>query len=328
MNKIPFEKIEEVKEEIRKELELSVSRTTSAMLFLGNGFDLSCGYRVCYNDFYNSYEFQEQVRCGSDLCNSISNMRNNELWSDLECGLYNYSKYLTTRYGEGDSFMADKFKKEFRDLKFSLLNYLNRMQKTSVEGINTMQSLFDIWSKLHPQIVTFNYTNITAASVNDASVFGPQGIIRPEKMIYQHGMIYNTRTTQSNGIHEIVLGIDDSQKVEEMHSFLYKSRQKRFNIDRLFHDMDAKRIYVIYGCSIGDSDKTYFSHLFGIEKENKIYLIYGHGEEKLKELESKIDCLTSGLDGFKKNNRVEFINSRDMCENVCRKTYEILCKTS
>ena len=170
--------------------------------------------------------------------------------------------------------------------------------------------LSKVWARLDYQIVSFNYTPIVAAYTNDADLYSPNLSFNNEKIIYQHGCMYNPERGIDNTAEDIVLGIDDSQKVERLHSFLYKSLQNISDITDLVDAMREKSVYIVFGCSLGPSDHNYFSTLFDENMRNKTYIIYGHGKDALDSIRGYVMDYTGGVYNFQKDNhnKIHFID--------------------
>jgi len=294
-------------------MERNNKTTLKAMIFVGNGFDVAHGYKTKYSDFYaNSIELKELATKGNVLCQHILDNVKGDLWLDLECGLFEYSKSLTLKNGEGDKNSSFKFKQEFNELRFALFNYLKRASNASITNNPGyfVGELSKEWARLDYQIVSFNYTTIVAAYTNDANLYNSNLSFNKEKIIYQHGCIYNPERGIDNTAADIVLGIDDSQKVELLHSFLYKSLQNVYDITDLVGAMEEKNVYIVFGCSIGPSDHNYFSTLFGGNMQNKTYIIYGHGNDALESIKGYAMEYTGGIYNFqtKNHNKIHFID--------------------
>lgn len=285
----------------------------SAMIFIGNGFDVAHGYKTKYSDFYaNSDELKKLAGNGNVLCQHILDNVKGDLWQDLECGLFEYSKELTSRFGEGDKTSSSKFKQEFGELRAALFAYLKYASSVSV--INNpgyfVGELSKEWAKLNYQIVSFNYTPIVAAYTSDSSLHSSNLSFNKEKLIYQHGSLYNPELGIDKTAESIVLGIDDSQKVERLHSFLYKSLQNVFDITDLVEAIEEKDVYIVFGCSMEPSDHNYFSTLFDDNMRNKTYIIYGHGKDALDSIKGSVMDYTGGIYNFQKerHNKIQFID--------------------
>ena len=299
----------------------------SSMIFIGNGFDVAHGYKTGYNDFYNNCdELKKLATSGNLLCKHILDNIKGDLWQDLECGLYEYSKMLTAQNGEGDKLSAERFKKEFKELRSAMFFYIKKVIGESVSGNPgySVGKLSEEWMRLECQIVSFNYSHIVAAYSSDAHLHSYGLSFNADKLIYQHGSSYNADRGWDNTADSIVLGIDENQKVEKSHSFLYKSIQNVYNVNELIHSIDNKDVYIVYGCSMGASDAFYFKELFGKNKKNKIFIIYGYKDEAMDLIKENIIEYTGGINPFKadNNNEVFFIDSSKM--DALQKTKEAI----
>lgn len=287
--------------------------TLKAMIFIGNGFDVAHGYKTKYSDFYaNSIELKELATKGNVLCQHILDNVKGDMWLDLECGLFEYSKSLTLKNGEGDKKSSFKFKQEFNELRFALFNYLKRASNASITNNPGyfVGELSKVWARLDYQIVSFNYTPIVAAYTNDADLHSSNLSFNKEKIVYQHGCMYNPEWGIDNTAEDIVLGIDDSQKVERLHSFLYKTLQKVSDITDLVDAMREKNVYIVFGCSLGPSDHNYFSTLFDENMLDKTYIIYGHGKDALDSIKGYAMDYMGSIYNFQKenHNKIHFID--------------------
>ena len=294
-------------------MEQNNKATLKAMIFIGNGFDVAHGYKTKYSEFYaNSFELKELASNGNILCQHILDNVKGDLWQDLECGLYEYSKSLTLKYGEGDKKSSTIFKQEFSELRSALFNYLKKASNVSITNNPGyfVGELSKVWARLDYQIVSFNYTPIVAAYTNDANLYSSNLSFNKEKIVYQPGCMYNPERGIDNTAEDIVLGIDDNQKVERLHSFLYKSLQKISDNTDLVDAMREKNIYIVFGCSLGPSDHNYFSTLFDANMRDKTYIIYGHGNDALESIKAYAMEYTGGIYNFqtKNHNKIHFID--------------------
>ena len=268
---------------------------TQSMIILGNGFDVALGIATRYSQFYeNSQELRSFADNGNELCQHILANIKSGYWSDLEAGLYQYSSGITQKYGEGNSAQAEKFEREFSELRTALFNYLNIAAGVQVEAIAGAPAMgLNIeWRRLQPQYLTFNYSVNTAvtATMKDRYIYNGNDSINELRFIYQHGAIYNSENAKINSPSEIVVGIDPtSQQVEEAHSFLYKTQQHLHDLGSTLDYIGGKRFYVVYGCSVGDSDATYFRAIFNNNQHDKTFLIYGFGEEAIETIKANIE---------------------------------------
>lgn len=303
--------------------------SNNTLIILGNGFDVALDYPTKYSDFYQkSKELRALANNGNSLCKHIINHISDGLWSDLESGLHKYSLSLTQKYGTGDKVQAKKFHDEFEQLRAALFNYLDsvsNMQKDVSKqypaiGLNVE------WSKIENSVfLTFNYSTTTSATIamNTRRIFNNDDSINPNVFIHQHGSIFNTQKGKNNSTNSIVLGIDEkTQKVEPLHSFLYKTNQAIFDI---FHTLSTIRNasnIILFGCSCGDSDALYLQTIFDPGNKGKRYIVYYFGDENLYKLKTNIGKYCGDLNSFSTMNKIDWLNIKD--NNVREKTKQIV----
>ncbi len=291
------------------------------MIILGNGFDLALGIETRYSQFYaKSQELRDLANNGNSLCQHILDDIKGEYWSDLECGLYQYSLAITKKYGIGNQDQADKFEHEFNELRTALFIYLQGAAGTIVEAINEAPALgLNVeWHNLEPQYLTFNYSINTAntSSMNGRYILNEDDSINENHFIYQHGSIYDFQACQNRRSEDIVVGIDPiSQQVEAAHSFLYKTKQRLHDLNSTIDYISKKNFYAVYGCSVGDSDATYFRFLFNRYQHDKIFLIYGFGQEAIDSIKANIERICSiEINTLEANNHVLFLDVKKVEE--------------
>jgi len=299
-----------------------------SIIVLGNGFDVALDYKTKYSDFYaNSQELRKLSNSGNALCKHILDDIKGCLWSDLEIGLYEYSLSITKQYGEGNVEQAERFQEDFNELRKALFKYLNNEthEPKLVEARVPVLGLNNEWSKLYPEYLTFNYsiTTFNTACKNTRAFLNSNDSINNNVFIYQHGSIYDTKECKNNTPQAIVVGIDEeSQKVETLHSFLYKSHQNIHNPNDTIPRLINKSLYIIYGCSLGKTDASYFKHIFHIKQVKKTFIIYYYGESSLNTIKTNISCYCSLFDFMIKNN-VYFLNIQSI-DDTRKKTAEII----
>lgn len=267
---------------------------TKSMIVLGNGFDVALGIATRYSQFYEkSQDLRDYANNGNSLCQHILDNIKDGYWSDLECGLYHYSLAITKKYNKGNQEQAEKFERDFNELRTALFNYLQRAAGAAVHVLDQAPALgLNVeWHKLEPQYLTFNYSINTAnaASMNNRFILNDDDSINEGRFVYQHGSIYDMQACQNRHPEDIVVGIDPyAQPVEEAHSFLYKPQQRLHNLNLSLEYISEKRFYVIYGCSVGESDATYFRAIFNTNQKDKTFLIYGYGQQEIDRIEANI----------------------------------------
>lgn len=285
-----------------------------SLFFIGNGFDIAHGHKTGYNNFCEFLKLKENCFTDNYLIKNILADTQREFWEDLEYGLMRYSKMLTKKHGKNHKESTDRFKKDFLELKRVLFCYLNDAQNSSViDGYNPgskAESLYNEWAKTDYRIVSFNYTfNVANYTVPPEKYNG--GLeYEFDRLIYLHGSIKKINKPGYNCTDSIVLGIDETQKVEEAHSFLYKSHQNPYSYRDLTRLINESNIYVIYGCSMGHSDNFYFKTLFK-NKKDKLFIVYGYGKKEVGKLECRVRTLVDSICKFKKENEFYIIDAKN-----------------
>ena len=279
------------------------------MVLVGNGFDRAMTYPTSYSDFYKSEFIQKLVRAGNNICNSIDSPTEKSLWSDLENGLFEYSKKITQEKGMGNEDAAKSFENDFLGLKRALFDYINNIQEGSLinDGRPRVVELKTLWEALSPQIVTFNYSRFLPVELNNDTIHSTFSY-NQTRFIPIHGTVDCPHLYKKNYYENIVLGIDDSQGVEPLHQFLYKSHQRQFKADWIFQQIIDKRSYIIFGCSMGTSDAVYFRMLFNKQQKGKRFLIYGHNNDNIQSLKTNMCNYIEDWNGFYNNNEICFLD--------------------
>lgn len=300
----------------------------NTLILLGNGFDKSLDFKTGYNDFYEKYKSQLSTaeNNGNELCKYILSNIKSELWSDLENGLYQYSINLTANYGKGNTDVATKFQTDFNELRQLLFDYLNteiHEQKPYNKQLRTI-SLYSMWYKFFvPLLINYTYTQNVLINIEDPRFFyNNNDSINENKLVFQHGALYSTQKARNNDPKDIVLGIDNRQQVEELHAFLYKSKQKRHNLGYLKGAINKSNTIIVFGCSAGDSDRCYFENIFNNTISDKTFLLYAYKEDGINNLKTKIENISGSLNNFEYNNHVEYIDNST--EDVIEITQEII----
>lgn len=309
----------------------------STVIFIGNGYDVADGYKTKYSDFYQDDLFKELAKTNHlaayiNLVNSAT-----DRWSDLEEQLYNYSCVITHIRNNGGihpgaNFPADTvadikraamrqdsaeyFHSEFKALQDCLGQYIIKAsdpnQYTYNESHKFLKFMTDDWLSEDDStlIISFNYTDFFYGRNGKANIQYVHGSIKTLVKDKQTGKMepYGTQKTSN-----IVLGIDEGMEVETSHSFLYKSYNEPTNIHHLASILQAAKRYIIFGCSLGVSDKWYFDKVFNSQYQDKTYEIYHYGTGDQLSINSRIkDISKVNIADFKEKNDVLYLDSSDI----------------
>ena len=289
------------------------TRFSNVMLILGNGFDLAYDLKTRYTLFYNSERFQRLVE-NNNLCKAIKLWQETDSWidwSDLECGLYQYALTLATPEE------MNKFENEFVALREALFDYLKDVVGQPVDSSKGLivSQLVDIWNQFNPSIITFNYTTTTLVNLskNMPTYLNSAAKGLNDKCIFQHGMIYNLADAKDNTSNDIVLGIDETQEVDARLSFLKKSSQKLHCVDDTLEKISQANTYVVFGCSMGDSDRRYFEMVFNPSFTDKTYIVYYYDNDDYNKKFNNIEKYVGKFSEFNAKNQFYFLASTDPC---------------
>lgn len=257
---------------------------------VGNGLDLSCGFKTSYSDFMESLNVSKQNR--NSLMKYLTNRSRIEKWIDLEVELTNYVKLLR------EPIDLDTYKSDVNILKVYLQKYLDSLEWTTMD-ISLGLKLIDKCLTTDLYILNFNYSN-TIESYIQSHLSEKKNYI---KINHIHG------TLEDN---DMIIGVQDNVDLPKKANFLYKSRhvnpQKVADISNILKR--AEKI-IFFGYSLGETDHSYFDFLFETQSANeatsKNFIFYHYGDDARNELDYNLRMLTKkNLNHFYANNNVEF----------------------
>lgn len=255
-------------------------------LFLGNGFDLSLGLRTKYTDFFNHTNDQREkdfwpeqkvVRDEDHLYKRLNreyadfgNKRNKNVapnryaWCDLEGELKEHAKRSSPRgiqyvVSYENSFSSDE--KYYEEIKIGLMRYLKyeveewgntrHMQAKASSAYNLMHELYKV--NAEPNIITFNYTDISMLMEKCEGNLTRRINIRPNKVHHVHGSLREEH---------IILGINEDKDVPKEYDFLFKSWDDYYGSHKVLDTLKSSEIIIFFGLSFGSIDSIYFSDFF------------------------------------------------------------------
>lgn len=283
-------------------------------LYIGNGFDVACGFRTKYSQFIESDIFVNHTE-ESKLAKWIHEKYNEDQdkWSDLEELLYLYSINIHKNILDKSLFQkeTDIFRNNYRDLVLVLQQYIANQYSSSGNGF--IPSLIRSWHS------SFN--------INAVCCFNYTPYVVLEKLLPDYIKLARIHGELMPQIMEdevkVKLGIDRCMKVCKEHEFLYKDTMGRYGfgvwaqpdnklvasakmvqaqLRPMFYNSDY---IIIYGCSLGRSDTAYFKFLFE-NIENQTVLLYHYGPKEKASMLRRIKELEPGLDIGRK---IVFIDS-------------------
>lgn len=272
------------------------------LLIVGNGFDLSMGFKTFYGDFMQSQFFQKN---NSTLCSYLKKKyRENMGWIDIENELANYSKLLSgfELNSEHDKLKwgVDTFRKEYEELKSSLKSYLQEetrrefVLKNNNPAVSVIIHLPD-----DSKIISFNYTSIIERMTWE------RFCVSKSNLLHIHGSLA--------GYDDIVFGVEDSAKLSREHVFLYKAHSQSLKAREFSLWLNSAERIIFYGYSLGDTDRQYFEKFFQklcSENSSNVNLVfYYYGQSSYDNLIWQLQMLTKHkLTQLQTYNKIEFID--------------------
>ena len=222
------------------------------LLIVGNGFDLSMGFKTSYGDFMQSSYFPNEET--STLCSYLhKHYEENMGWIDIENELSEYSRMLTTKKLNAKKFNTilniDSLREEYDELKSSLKSYLSEETKGQ---FNPRQDNYakSVIKQLpaNSKIISFNYTNIIERMTWN-KYCDSKG-----NLLHIHGSLAPWE--------DIVFGVEDSAKLSKEHVFLYKAHSRYLKVQKFAQWLDSAERIIFFGYSLGDTDRQYFETFF------------------------------------------------------------------
>lgn len=273
------------------------------LLIVGNGFDLSMGFKTSYGDFMKSSYFPHEET--SSLCSYLHNQYEENMgWIDIENELSEYSRMLTTKKLNAKKFNTildiDSLREEYDELKSSLKLYLQEETKRAFgpSPDNPAKRVID-QLPADSKIISFNYTSIierlTLGKFQDSN----------GNLLHIHGSLapYD----------DIVFGVEDSAKLSKEHVFLYKAHSRHLRVQEFSAWLNSAERIIFYGYSLGDTDRQYFENFFRKLCSGDItyaeLVFYYYGQASYDNLIWQLQMLTNHkLTQLQILNKIEFID--------------------
>lgn len=273
------------------------------LLIVGNGFDLSIGFKTSYGDFMKSSYFPHEET--SNLCSYLHKQYEENMgWIDIENELSEYSRMLTTKKLNAKKYNTildiGSLREEYDELKSSLKFYLQEETKRAFgpSPDNPAKRVID-QLPAGSKIISFNYTSIIERLTWDK--------FKDSKgnLLHIHGSLapYD----------DIVFGVEDSAKLSKEHVFLYKAYSPHLKVQEFSDWLNSAERIIFYGYSLGDTDRQYFEKFFrklcsGDSSFTELVFYY-YGQASYDNLIWQLQMLTNHkLTQLQILNKLEFID--------------------
>lgn len=273
------------------------------LLIVGNGFDLSMGFKTSYGDFMKSSYFPHEET--SNLCSYLHKQYEENMgWIDIENELSEYSRMLTTKKLNAKKYNTildiDSLREEYDELKSSLKCYLQEETKRAFDPSpdNPAKRVID-QLPAESKIISFNYTSIIERMTRD------RFCASKGNLLHIHGSLapYD----------DIVFGVEDSAKLSKEHVFLYKAHSPHLKVQEFSDWLNSAERIIFYGYSLGDTDRQYFEKFFRkLCSDDRTYtelVFYYYDQSSYDNLIWQLQMLTNHkLTQLQILNKIEFKN--------------------
>lgn len=252
------------------------------LFMIGNGFDINLGMKTSYSNFY---EYYLSIPCDNNIINKfkkdIDNPKNKK-WSDLELALGKYSinidneddyiliiedinknlkEYLAS---ENNNYVIDVLTDFVKSELMNFVKYFSNKSKA------TYNSYVKEECNKNYNFISFNYTNTLEKifkvtpplTVSNKNINNKLYSIIINKIIHVHGTLNDS----------MILGVNDETQISNF--LLRTNRVKEYLIkpemnenSETLRDEECSKliseanIVIIYGMSIGDTDKYWWEML-------------------------------------------------------------------
>ena len=273
------------------------------LLIVGNGFDLSRGFKTSYGDFMKSSYFPHEET--SNLCSYLHKQYEENMgWIDIENELSEYSRMLTTKKLNAQKYNTildiDSLREEYDELKSSLKCYLQEETKRAFgpSPDNPAKRVID-QLPANSKIISFNYKSIIERMTRD------RFCASKGNLLHIHGSLAPSD--------DIVFGVEDSAELSKEHVFLYKAHSRHLKVQEFSDWLNSAERIIFYGYSLGDTDRQYFEKFFqklcSVNSSNVDLDFYYYGQSSYDNLIWQLQMLTNHkLTQLLTYNHIEFID--------------------
>ena len=273
------------------------------ILVIGNGFDLSLGYRTSYPDFLDWIESNKKVQSNGFL-HWIKKKQSIDRWVDVELELGRYVNSLgsTTQINKLHSSDARTVKTQFWEIRKELSSYLTLATQNShqIKDSSAFTKLRDFFKRTQSSaerglILNFNYTD---TALRLLSTYVDPG---DPKLTHQfvHGSLLNR---------DEIFGVHDGFVANE-YPFIEKSASSTFS-GHVRNLLTTASSVDIFGHSLGVTDKFYFENYFewiaSTQNSSHELTISFHGDDGEDSLNIALNTLSSNKRSALKANLKRF----------------------
>jgi hypothetical protein len=259
---------------------MNIALKPTHVAIIGNGFDLSLGFKTSYGDFLKSNEFKELLSLDNFIAIHLHKVHAIQNWIDAENELSKLSRSV--------GLTREDFKGKYVELTDSLKTYLKKIDTKKFDQSSRAALLVkELIDEGGFHVFNFNYTDSFQKILN-ASGRSSQGVVT-----HVHGSLDED---------EIIFGIQDKSDAHPEHAFLNKSSSRLFNGNRNdpYKKLLGARKITFFGHSLGPTDHHYFQEFFSLSANrlsnqsfhNKEFNFYFHDDRARDSIYAQLNVLT------------------------------------
>lgn len=268
------------------------------VFIIGNGFDLSLGWRTSYEDFVQS-DFCPIHSVGSGSCpmeEYLARMTSVERWYDLECILREYAADGYEAHRKADP----KDESFFNELRASLTEYIKQEAQKEIDAnslaIQVLKAI--VTNGYFSSIYTFNYTDLYRIAEK-------VGIHSSFNFKFVHGNVYRN---------SIILGVDGHSELREGYAYLRKGNSEHYRSNHIRYDLQECDEVVFFGHSLGEMDYPYFEDFFSTQSHcinrkdgKRITIFTKNNHSRLQILEQLRQMNDGQIEHLQNDNEFNFV---------------------
>lgn len=284
-------------------------------IVVGNGFDISLGFKTKYSDFVESDEWKNMYeQCSKknhhySLLQYLNGKRYIDEWFDIEAALLDYvSKRKDGSYVSNVERDKDDYIIVCKTLNDYLTNHINNssqnLGKTCAgKFLGAIGSLNDSDRK---KLYSFNFTPIEFYAKR-------LSILHMPTVNYVHGQIKEK---------SLILGIevDSLQEIAPGYSFLIKSNSKDYKSSELPFNLKNSQEVIFFGHSLNNIDIGYFEEYFIMmetnEDQNKRITIVTYDEDSKQQLFDNLRKSNISVQKLFTHSQVEIVRTNFVDDNL------------
>lgn len=296
---------------------------------IGNGFDINIGLNTSYQQFLLNYINSKSENENYKVIDWFKNELNDDLekWSDAEL---EFGKF-TSKINIDNLDSGKVFEICYKDFVESFCVFLeleqNRIEndrissdicqqfcsgiKNYYKGLRRVdrENLVDHYNTVGGaeayNIISFNYTNIFETIYNKCQIYNIGLGLRNNNSSLKNFLMQPMNAHGTLNDNTVVFGVDNSKQIldESIFSNCHRSVKDLFVkstadetigelIDKSSNDiLQRSNLIYIYGCSLGETDKTWWNRIIKLlkEKNEARVIMYSHELKKFSALRTRID---------------------------------------